>query len=62
MPLAITQPQYSGDPASDRDIVRYFEAAGWTRITDPSGHIVFFHYAYGLLAIDAVGRNCFIDS
>lgn len=60
--LAITQPQYSGDPASDRDIVRYFEAAGWTRITYPSGHIVFFHYAFGLLAIDAVGRNCFIDS
>ncbi len=60
--LGITQPQYSGIPAEDRDIIRYFEAAGWIRLNDPTGHIIFFHYAYRLMAIDAAGRNCFIDS
>ncbi len=60
--LCITQPQYSGIPADDRDIIRYFTAAGWKLLNDPSGHIVFYHYAYQIMAIDAVGRNCFIDS
>ena len=60
--LGITQPQYSGTPADDRDITRYFQAAGWTLLRDPSSHLIFFHYGYHLMAIDAAGRNCFLDS
>lgn len=60
--LAITQPQYSGTPADDRDITAYFQAAKWVLLNDPSGHLIFFHYGYQLIAIDAAGRNCFLDS
>ncbi len=41
-------------------IERLFLAAGWTRLTNPSGHTVFFSYAHNVLAIDAVRRNCYI--
>lgn len=60
--LGITQPQYSGTPADDREIADYFQAAGWILLNDPSGHLVFFHYGYQLMAIDAASRNCFLDS
>jgi hypothetical protein len=38
----------------------YFRAAGWTRLNDPSGHLVFYNYAYQVRAIDAAGRNCYL--
>ena len=59
----ITQPQYNGEPAPLRDIVTFFEASGWQWITDPAGrdgHLLFFHYAWGVLAVDALPRNCFL--
>ena len=60
--FAITQPQYDGVPASEREIEEYFEDAGWNLIPDPTGcgHLLFFHYGWGLLAYDAARRNCFV--
>lgn len=59
--FGITQPQYHGIPAPPRDIDAYFHEAGWTRLNDPSGHAVFFNYAFGVMAIDAEMRNCYIN-
>ena len=61
--FGITQPQYDGEPAPLREIETFFEAAGWTHIPDPAGadgHLLFFNYAWSVLAIDALPRNCFI--
>jgi hypothetical protein len=58
--FAISQPQYHGEPASDREIESYFTQAGWTRILDRTGHLLFFNYAFNVLAIDALPRNCYI--
>lgn len=58
--FGITQPQYHGEPAEARDIEGFFVRAGWARLKDPSGHLVFFNYAFGVMAIDAVSRNCYI--
>jgi hypothetical protein len=30
-------------------------------LNDPSGHTVFFDYAFGVLAIDAERRNCYLN-
>ena len=59
--FGITQPQYHGVPAEPREIDAFFTEAGWTRLADPSGHTVFFNYAFGLMAIDAERRNCYIN-
>ncbi|HEX2749505.1 MAG TPA: hypothetical protein VHM91_15965 [Verrucomicrobiales bacterium] len=61
--FGITQPQYNGEPATVREIETFFEAAGWTHIPDPAGtdgHLLFFNYAWNVLAIDALPRNCFV--
>jgi hypothetical protein len=59
--FAVSQPQYHGEPASDREIEQHFLASGWTRIVDPAGqHNLFFNYAFGTLAIDALPRNCYL--
>lgn len=61
--FGITQPQYDGEPATWREIEAYFMASGWTAISDPGGrdgHQLFFNYTWGVLAIDALPRNCFI--
>ena len=58
--LCITQPQYHGEPAEPREIESFFLKNGWTRLKDPSGHVVFFHHAFGVLAIDAERRNCYL--
>lgn len=52
--FSITQPQYNGEPAAEHDIVTYFERGGWKWIADPThgGHLLFFHYAWGLLAYE----------
>ncbi len=35
--------------------------AGWTAIPDPAGqHVLFFNYPFGVLAIDALPRNCYL--
>lgn len=60
--FGVTQPQYHGAPAHPRDIERFFREAGWTRLTDPSGHLVFYNYAFQVIAIDAVGRNCYLTN
>lgn len=59
--FGITQPQYHGIPAEPREIDTYFHEAGWTRLRDPSGHAAFFNYAFGVLAIDAERRNCYLN-
>lgn len=59
--FGITQPQYHGVPAETREIEAFFQEAGWTRLNDPSGHAVFFNYAFGVIAIDAEKRNCYLN-
>lgn len=61
--FGITQPQYDGAEAPLREIEEFFVASGWSHIVDPSGpdaHLLFFNYAWEVLAIDALPRNCFI--
>ncbi|WP_200267722.1 hypothetical protein [Luteolibacter pohnpeiensis] len=58
--IGITQPWYPGVPADLRDIEQYFIHEGWQLLHDPSGHTVFFNYAFGVMAIDAVSRNCYL--
>jgi len=59
--FGITQPQYHGVPAEPRDIEEFFKDAGWTRLKDPSGHVIFFHYSFAVMAIDAEKRNCYLN-
>jgi len=59
--FVVTQPQYHGEPADEREIVRYFGEAGWEQLKDPSGHLVFYNYALGTIAVDAAPRNCYIN-
>lgn len=59
--FAISQPQYAGEPATEREIDRFFEAAGWRRILDGSQHVLFYNYAFQVLAIDALPRNCYLN-
>jgi hypothetical protein len=56
-----TQPHYNGGPASHDEIEEFFLLNQWKRIPDSSGHIIFFNYAFQVLAIDAVPRNCYIQ-
>ena len=60
--FVVTQPQYHGVPAEPRDIDRYFQEAGWERLIEPSGHMVFHNYAFGVIAVDAAPRNCYINA
>ena len=59
--FVVTQPQYHGVPADEREIERYFQEAGWERLRDPSGHLVFYNYAFGVIVVDAAPRNCYIN-
>jgi len=62
--FGISQPQYHGCPAPDREIDWYFKAAGWKLVGDPSspaGHQLFYNYAFQVLAVDALPRNCFLN-
>lgn len=59
--FGITQPQYHGTPAEPREIDSFFLQAGWSRLNNPSGHTVFFNHAFGVVAIDAESRNCYIN-
>lgn len=58
--FAISQPQYHGKPATPREIEAFFEASGWERIINPSDHTLFYNYAFQVLAIDALPRNCYL--
>ena len=58
--FCVTQPQYHGVPAEPRDIEHFFKEAGGTRLKDPSGHAIFFNYAFNVLAIDGERRNCYL--
>lgn len=60
--FSISQPQYHGEPATHREIEEFFTAAGWKRILDDSGHLLFYNYAFEVLAIDALPRNCYIKN
>jgi hypothetical protein len=43
-----------------REIERFFEDAGWKRLPDCDGHTLFYNYAFQVLAIDALPRNCYL--
>ena len=58
--FCISQPQYHGVPADPRQIDAFFEKTGWTRRKDPSGRVIFFNHAFGVMAIDAERRNCYL--
>ncbi len=58
--FVITQPQYHGKPAPEREIDRYFEGSGWKRILAGSGNVVFYNYAFQVLAVDVLARNCYL--
>jgi hypothetical protein len=58
--FAITQPQYHGVPASPREIDQFFTSSAWVRLPDVSAHTLYYHYAFQVLAIDALPRNCYI--
>ncbi len=58
--FGITQPQYHGTPAETREIEKYFKREGWSPLYDPSGHAAFYNYAFGIMAIDAELRNCYV--
>jgi hypothetical protein len=60
--FSISQPQYHGEAATPREIEDFFIAAGWKRILDDSGHLLFYNYAFEVLAIDALPRNCYINN
>ena len=47
--LGITQPQYHGTPAEPREIGQHFLAAGWERLNDPSGHTIFYNFAFDVM-------------
>ena len=55
----IAQPQYHGQPAPEREIESFFEASGWKWLPDASGHRLYFNYAFQVLAINALPRNCY---
>jgi len=57
--FAISQPQYHGEPANERQIDRFFEAAGWTRLAPKFGHKLYYNYAFEVLAMDMESRNCY---
>jgi hypothetical protein len=58
--FGIAQPYYDGEPAPQVLINEFFLAEGWTLVRDPTReHILFYNYAFQVLAIDAVRRNCF---
>jgi hypothetical protein len=57
----VLQPQYHGENATSSEIEKFFTVAGWTAVRDPSRHHdLFFNYAFGVLAIDALPRNCHV--
>lgn len=58
--VCISQPQYHGTPATEREIEHSFREAGWTHVRDKSGagHSLHYNYAFQVLAIDALPRNC----
>jgi len=60
--FSISQPHYNGEPATHDQIEEYFLKASWTRLKDPAGqHLLFFNYAFNVLAIDAMPRNCYLN-
>lgn len=57
--FCILQPHYDGEAATEREIERYFTNDGWVHLKDPNGeHVIFMHYAFNVLAVDAMPRNC----
>lgn len=60
--VVISQPQYHGRPAEPREIEEYFRRAGWERLREPTGHLVFHDWIRGVIAVDAAPRNCYINA
>jgi hypothetical protein len=57
--LSISQPQYAGQIPDCDWIENYFSAAGWTRVSNGIGHVIFYNYAHDILAVDIEPRNCY---
>ena len=58
--FVILQPHYDGEPATDREISKFFEDAGWVHLSKEKEHDLYFNYGFGVLAIDAISRNCYV--
>lgn len=58
--FTITQPQYHGEAASPRQIEEYSTDSGWELLHRITDHTVYYNFAYDVLAIDAMPRNCYI--
>jgi len=59
--ISISQPQYHGVPATEREIETHFTQAGWTRCPLERGGTAFYNYAHAVLAIDVLPRNCYVN-
>lgn len=60
--FAILQPQYDGSIPSPEDIHGYFDRYGWTWLKRERNRSIYFNYAFGVLAIDALPRNCYVSN
>jgi hypothetical protein len=57
--FGLLQPVYDGEAPSQEAINEYFLAEGWTWVADPTReHTLYYNYAFQVMAIDAVPRNC----
>ena len=58
--ILMRQPHYGGRQPRPEGIRLYFLDAGWQEIRSTPEHKVFFNFAFNVIAIDAVPRNCYI--
>lgn len=57
--FSIRQPQYDGEVTSQVEIEDFFVAAGWIKLDREKEHAIYFNYAFQVMAIDALPRNCY---
>jgi len=60
--ISISQPQYHGIPATPREIESCFKEDGWVVCSTETSGTVFYNYAHNTLAVDALPRNCYMNS
>ena len=60
--ISVSQPQYHGSPATPREIESCFTEDGWVMCTKEKSGTAFYNYAHNILAVDALPRNCYMNS
>jgi len=58
--FSIDQPQYNGELPTQDEIEVFLTSSGWKSLPKAFGHALFYNYAFGVLAIDALPRNCYM--